>query len=112
MNRNDCLDAARQAVADRGLNYGRPEDNFAKTAALWSAFLGRDIKATDVPIMLALLKVARLANDPTHGDSAVDLAGYAACLAEVASSHRSASARVVSLSRGLTDPRQDHDDGA
>lgn len=110
MNRTECLDAARQAVADRGLNYGSPEDNFAKTAALWSAFLGRPILVTDVPIMLALLKVARLANDPHHADSAVDLAGYAACLAEVASAGRDKAAKVVSLSRAITDPR--NEDGA
>lgn len=110
MNRNECLDAARQAVADRGTHYGTPEDNFAKTAALWSAFLGRPILVTDVPIMLALLKVARLANDPHHADSAVDLAGYAACLAEVASSGRDTAAKVVSLTRAITDPR--NEDGA
>jgi hypothetical protein len=108
MNRNECLNAARVAVADRGLNYGKPEDSFAKTAALWTAFLGYPVKVTDVPIMLALLKVARLANDPTHGDSAVDLAGYAACLAEVAASSKGASDRIVSLSRKLAP----HDDGA
>jgi hypothetical protein len=34
--------------------------------------------------MLGLLKIARLRANPTHRDSWVDLAGYAACGYEVA----------------------------
>ncbi|MCK9361748.1 DUF6378 domain-containing protein [Patescibacteria group bacterium] len=88
----DLLDAAKLAVGDRGLNYGRPEDNFARIAAHWNAFLanrgivipgGGLVSASDVAIMCALLKIARLENDPGHHDSWVDLAGYAACGAEI-----------------------------
>jgi hypothetical protein len=34
--------------------------------------------------MMALMKIARLATNPAHEDSWVDLAGYAACGASVA----------------------------
>lgn len=87
-DRTAVLNGAGQAVADRGLNYGKPEDNFGRIAALWRSHLGNreacEITAVDVAIMLALVKVARLGNDPTHKDSWVDLAGYAACGGEVA----------------------------
>lgn len=94
--RAEILDAAKQAVADRGLNYGKPEDNFLRIALLWNAHLvnsglldhtvlqnGTGIEASDVAIMLALVKIARLENDPAHQDSWVDIAGYAACGGEI-----------------------------
>ena len=69
---------------DRNSAYGGPEDSFERTAALWAAYKGAAFSAADVAAMLALLKLARLAHNPTHRDSWVDLAGYAACGAEVA----------------------------
>ncbi len=79
------LDAAIDAVTDRGLNYGRPEDNFARIARRWEVHLlnryGRVVKldAHDVAMMMVDMKVARLENSPAHADSWVDVAGYAAC---------------------------------
>lgn len=93
MTKKQLLDLAIEAVADRGLNYGKPEDNFARIAAHWTSYLQNRIKPaesdlligpTDVAIMCALLKIARLENDPAHADSWVDLAGYAACGGEIA----------------------------
>lgn len=110
MNRVECLEAARQAVAERGLNYGTPESNFSLIARLWSAWLGVEVKAHDVAIMMSMLKAARLKTTPTHIDSWVDGGAYFACGAEVATASR--SDRILTLSRGLTDPRRDEDDGA
>lgn len=67
--------------------YGGPEDSFNTIANLWSTYLSRagsvvGITAPDVASMMALLKIARLQNNPGHWDSWVDLAGYAACGAE------------------------------
>jgi hypothetical protein len=86
---------AREIVAGaRRQAYGNPEDNFGTIAALWDAYLRRrhltgnlgdymegrtNITATDVAAMMALMKVARLAESPQHADSWRDLAGYAAC---------------------------------
>lgn len=69
--------------------YGGPEDSFNTIAALWSTYLSRagsvvGLTAPDVASMMALLKIARLQNNPGHWDSWVDLAGYAACGAETA----------------------------
>jgi hypothetical protein len=60
--------------------YGPPTVNFTRIANLWTAYLdGKTvITAEDAALMQALIKVARLRETPTHRDSWVDLAGYAA----------------------------------
>lgn len=80
---------------DRNANHGNPEDNFAQIAELWTVYWQSkcrnqdnspnftDFDSADVAIMNMLIKVARLAKNPTHHDSAVDIAGYAACLADI-----------------------------
>lgn len=87
--RASVLNEANRIVnGERANTYGGPEDSFKTIAGLWEAYLTKPgktfvtISPSDVAIMLALLKVARLKNSPNHRDSWVDLAGYAACGAE------------------------------
>lgn len=68
---------------DRERDYGTPEDNFGTIAQLWTTYLGMYVTPVDVAMMMALLKVARIKNGGGTGDSFVDLAGYAACGAEI-----------------------------
>jgi hypothetical protein len=74
---------------DRNSNYGNPEDNFQHIANLWNSYLRvsrKDmplINSGDVAVMNMLIKVARLGNNIAHKDSAVDIAGYAACLGDI-----------------------------
>lgn len=85
-SRSSILTAARDcALRDRAATHGAPEDSFATIAGYWSTHTGTNITATDVSIMLALLKVARLKANPDHLDNWIDLAGYAACGGEIAS---------------------------
>ena len=49
----------------------------------WSSTLGREVTPAQVVLCLLDLKLARLAHDPTHEDSAVDVCGYAALLREL-----------------------------
>ena len=90
MTKHGLLDMAKAAVADRGLNYGRPEDNFERIARRWRTHILNaygvkvEITAASVAIMMQDMKIARLENDPSHVDSWVDNAGYAACGAEIA----------------------------
>ena len=85
MTRKECLDeAAKCVLQDRQNQYGRPEDCFQLIADLWGSYLRRCISAHDVAAMMALLKIARFRHNPGHLDNAVDLAGYAACMAETA----------------------------
>jgi hypothetical protein len=83
----DLLEEAIETLEARGKPYGGAEDNFERIARLWNAHLANRYNAHailkldpwDVALMMILLKTARLANDPYHRDSWVDIAGYAAC---------------------------------
>ena len=69
---------------DRERTYGTPSKNLQLIADYWghhlSGVFGEKIELTinDVCTMMILLKTARLANDPLHKDSLVDICGYAA----------------------------------
>jgi hypothetical protein len=70
-------------IAERGTQYGDASGNMAAIAARWSSTLGREVTPAQVVLCLLDLKLARLAYDPTHEDSAVDVCGYAAVLREL-----------------------------
>lgn len=89
-SRRDILKAAEKCVCgQREQDYGTPESNFQLIADLWNGYLGfmdhpqDQIRATDVAMMMALMKIARIRNGGGSGDSFVDLAGYAACGGEI-----------------------------
>lgn len=85
VSRAEILDCARIAVTgEREQQYGKPEDNFAIIAKLWSAYKGDSFTPVDVAMMMALLKIARIKTGVGTVDSFVDLAGYAACAGEIA----------------------------
>ena len=82
--------AERCVCGDREQDYGSPENNFKAVANLWIDYLTAkdeplDIAAKDVAVMLALLKIARIASGHAKEDNWVDLAGYAACGGEIES---------------------------
>lgn len=77
-------EAARITTQDRNANYGGPEENFTRTAKIWSVILGQEITNEQVAMMMVGLKMARFA----HGsgfqpDTWIDIAGYAGCGYEV-----------------------------
>jgi hypothetical protein len=91
LTRADILHAAEKCVCgQREQDYGTPEDNFKAIAELWEAYLNKActrgvnvrVEAKDVAVMMALLKIARIAAGGGKADSWIDLAGYAACGAE------------------------------
>ena len=87
MTRKDILEnAARCVSGQREQDYGKPENSFNLIAGLWSNYLGVQVSALDVAMLMSLLKIARIRRGPDHLDSFVDLAGYAACAGEIASS--------------------------
>jgi hypothetical protein len=78
------LKHAAAVVANRRETYGDPRISMAAIARRWSLTLGHTVTPAQVALCLIDLKLARLVHDPTHLDSMVDVAGYAACLREVA----------------------------
>lgn len=94
MKRSECLDAAKACVCgQRQQDYGTPEDSFNKIAELWTAYYGAGFTATDVAMMMALLKIARISTGTGTDDSFIDLAGYAACGGEINSIVRERDAK-------------------
>ncbi len=80
--RQDMLRTVERLVSsNRNLDYGEPVENMARTAEMLAAFLGkrtgRELEATDVAAFGIILKLGRLAENPTHKDSWQDVAGYA-----------------------------------
>lgn len=79
-SRERCIQLLSDAVMkDRAREYGNPEDSFNEISRLWSWYLGKDVSALDVSIMMILLKMARCKCNPAHLDNFVDIAGYAVC---------------------------------
>lgn len=86
MTRTELLEKARKTVyGDREQDYGSPENSFQRIAEFWAAYLNQQITPVDVAAMMSLLKLARVAEGHAKEDSWVDLAGYAACGAEIES---------------------------
>lgn len=84
MDRAETLAKAKDCVCGQRENeYGSPENNFSAIAAFWSVYKGVQFTANDVAMMMALLKIARIRTGTATDDSYVDLAGYAACGAEI-----------------------------
>jgi len=82
VDKDNILQEAHKVIyGDREKTYGRPDKNLTVIARMWDAYLGRPygtLSPLDVCNMMVLLKTARLANDPTHRDSLIDICGYAA----------------------------------
>jgi hypothetical protein len=83
---NDLQKAHICVCGEREQDYGTPENNFARIARLWRAYSGHEYTPVDVAMMMALLKIARIKTGTGTADSFVDLAGYAACAGEIATS--------------------------
>jgi hypothetical protein len=83
MNGAELLEHAAGLVTRRRREYGDPVELFDHIARRWSLTLGTKVSPAQVALCLIDLKLARLARDPKHLDSVVDVAGYAAVLREV-----------------------------
>ena len=85
-HRTHILETANNLITgNREADYGPPKLNFQNIADRWSQLLSVDVELWHVPLMMADLKIARMATTGLpHADSFVDLAGYAALAAELA----------------------------
>jgi len=76
------LSETLQVIRNRGASYGPIRPNHERIAALWSTLLGHPVTPVQVAMCMVGVKLARLMETPDHVDSAVDIAGYAACIRE------------------------------
>ena len=83
MNGPELLEHAAGVVTRRRREYGEPVELFNHIAQRWTLTLGTTVSPAQVALCLIDLKLTRLARDPRHLDSEVDVAGYAAVLREV-----------------------------
>lgn len=103
--RSDLLAQAQQTVdGDRDREFGDPLENMKCAAQLIGGYLGArrgdSIEAADVPILMALFKIARLAGKRGSTDSWLDLAGYAAVGYEVQQRDQAKEERPAPKKRG------------
>lgn len=76
-------------LGDRAVAYGDPTSNMVRLAALIAAYLGGkppgyQITPVDAAAFNVLIKLSRIAVNPLHYDSWVDMAAYAGIGGEVA----------------------------
>jgi hypothetical protein len=84
MNRDRTIEVAQTLInGDRQDEYGKAEENFKRIAVRWTQILGIEIKPWQVGVMMADLKLARLANGKPNLDSFIDGIGYLALASEL-----------------------------
>ena len=76
------VEADRLVSVDRQADYGHPIDDFSRSAAMWSAILGIEVQAEQIPLCMIAVKMSRELNRAKR-DNLVDIAGYAKTLALV-----------------------------
>ena len=85
--RSSVLDTAKQYVTkDREATHGDMDNNFEAIAMLWEQYFSYEwsFSPTDVAMMMALLKIARLKSNKHNPDNYIDACGYMACAGELA----------------------------
>lgn len=52
---NEC----KEIIIDRGQDYGDAKESFKRIASYWGVYLGRELTAKDVAMMMTLMKISR-----------------------------------------------------
>lgn len=68
---------------DRARDYGDAFEMHKRIAVGWTQILGIDVRAHEVALCMAWLKMSRLVETPSHADSYVDAVAYMALAAEI-----------------------------
>jgi hypothetical protein len=71
-------EALRITKGDRNASYGPPDQDFQRTASMWSAIKGVQFEAREVALFMVALKLSRETHQRKR-DNWVDIAGYARC---------------------------------
>jgi hypothetical protein len=87
MDINDLLAEASCLLTDaRQETYGSFWDNHRRIGVMWSELLHLEEPITPelVAVMMAMVKISRIANDSTHTDNYIDAIAYIAGAGELA----------------------------
>ena len=76
-------EATKLIGGDRQRDYGDKVVNHNNIARLWSAYLDMPIRAHDVAILMALLKIARTKLGAVSKDTYTDMSAYSAIAGEI-----------------------------
>jgi 5'(3')-deoxyribonucleotidase len=95
----DILEEALEITkGDRQNAYGAPDQDFARTARMWSALKGVEFEPREVAMFMIALKLSRETHQRRR-DNSVDIAGYARCMdicnraAELRNSHNASGVK-------------------
>lgn len=84
IHRKRILKTADELIdGDRAKEYGDALEMHKRIAAGWSEILGVEVRAHEVALCMAWLKISRLVEKPDHADSYVDLVAYGALAGEI-----------------------------
>lgn len=72
------LDEVKKIVNQRGNEYGSYHKSFDRVAKIASVILGKPINEYDICIIMAAIKLSRIANNKYKQDSWIDLIAYIA----------------------------------
>ena len=81
----DILEEALELTkGDRQAQYGPPDQDFARTAAMWKTLFGWEVTSRQVALAMICLKLSRETHQNKR-DNLVDISGYARCASLCAS---------------------------
>jgi hypothetical protein len=82
--RQSVLKTAGELIdGDRARDYGDAYEMHKRISVGWGEILGVEVKAHEVALCMAWLKMSRLVETPSHSDSYVDAVAYMALAAEI-----------------------------
>lgn len=84
MKHTEFLEAARQVLQPRGDEYGDMSRNFTRIASIASMILKRDFQPHEIAMIMHVVKLSRIAQNPSHIDSYVDGINYLSFAGELA----------------------------
>lgn len=96
MNREEILLEAQKAITGhREQDHVEMENSFETIAGFWTVYLGKEITAKDVAVMMSLLKIARIKTGHDEKDSFIDACGYMACAGELYGGNQESPSKKV-----------------
>lgn len=76
-------DVVDEVIDGRRGVYGQPTDTYPRIAQMWSAMLGHEVRAWEVPLLFMAAKMIRTEMAPDYSDNSDDIEGYLAIFREL-----------------------------